>query len=419
MAEEALDYLREAAVSCMKCGFCKAVCPVHVGPETTSPRARVRLARAYADGVIGLSARLKSEVGNCINCKACRVECPSGVAVDRIVLDLRRRIVNEDGLSRVARLVYRRLLSDPSRLAGWARGLGLMSRLMGLANPRSPFRLAFPLLGLPADKRLPPLGSGRPFRASVPEVAEPLAAPRLTAVYFVGCAADLLYPEVAWAVWRVLRRLGCRVIVPREMVCCGTPVLSAGDSEGARALALRNIEILSQVEAHAVVTSCGSCGLTISREWGEVLGVDVPAELESRVVDLAALISALAPPPLKMPSEMVATYHDPCHLRHGMGVYEEPRALLKSIAGLRFVEMEDAERCCGGGGAFCIHHPKLSRMVGAQKARSVMATGAEAVVTGCPACLVQLDECLRLAGSRVQVLHLAQVIDQALSTHPL
>lgn len=411
--------IHEAAVACMKCGFCKASCPVHLslGTETTSPRARVRLARAFTEGDIDLSDALKTEISHCINCKACTAECPSGVEVDRIVLEMRRQVVEREGLHPLKRLIFRSLLPYPSRLGRLLRGMGRMTQIAGLANPKNPLRAAFPLLGLPRDKRLPPLMGERSFRSMVPEVAEPLAEERMTAAYFVGCSGDFLYPQVAMSTWRVLRKLGCRVIVPRGMVCCGTPVLNAGDFDGARQLALRNIEVLSNVRADVIVTACGSCGLTISREWREVLGLDVPNALAKKIVDISPLTLDLIGGAAKLPFESTVTYHDSCHLRIGMGVHAEPREILKSISGINYVEMESADRCCGGGGAYSIYHPRVSRDIGAAKAASIEATGADTVVTGCPACMMQLEECLSIAGSSAKVLHTSQVIDRILGDH--
>jgi glycolate oxidase iron-sulfur subunit len=397
----------------MKCGFCRSVCPVHLGAETTSPRARVRLARAYIEGQIGLSDVLKSEIGHCLNCKACAAECPSGVAVDKIVLSVRREAVLREGLPAAKRLIFRGILSDPVRLAACARGVGLASRIAAIQNPGNPLRRAFPLLGLPRDKRLPRWG-GKPFRGSVPDVASPLAEERLTAVYFVGCAGDLIYPEVARATWSVLRKLGCRVIVPRDLVCCGTPVFNSGDFEGARALALKNLKILSDIDADVIITACGSCGLTMRREWQEVLGLDVPKRISEKITDIAAFAAEHRAALSRLPKDLSVTYHDSCHLRRGMGVYEEPRAILKSLDRLSFTEMQSPDRCCGGGGAYSIYHPDLSREVGAVKASAVVAAGAEVVVTGCPACMMQLEECLDLAGSRVRVAHTSQLLDWSL-----
>lgn len=398
----------------MKCGFCKASCPVHTGSERTSPRARVRLARAYDSGEIGFSEPLKSEMGVCINCKSCAAECPSGVAVDRIILEMRRRIVAREGLHPAKRLIFRNLLSNPDRLRFWARTLGILTRASGMNSPHHPLRLILPLLGLPRDKFLPPIGLAPAFRRSVPEIAEPLSPKRLTAVYFVGCSGDLVYQEVAFATWRLLRKLGCRVVVPRDLVCCGTPVLNTGDFEGARALASKNLEILSQIKADVIVTACGSCGLTIAREWQELLGLDLPQRFSEKVVDISSLAIDLVKGDLGS-RKTKATYHDPCHLRHGMKVYEEPRELLRSIDGLNLVEMPSPEKCCGGGGAYSIYHPDLSREIGRAKADSIAETGAEMVVTGCPACMMQLDESLKLAGANIRVAHTAQVIDRAVA----
>jgi glycolate oxidase iron-sulfur subunit len=215
------------------------------------------------------------------------------------------------------------------------------------------------------------------------------------------------------------------VILPHHLVCCSTPVFNSGDIADGRELAQRNIETLSQVDAEFIVTSCGSCGLTISKEWTELLGLAEAEPIARKVIDISEFVSRYVPdgafaepePPLlgeRVGVRALVTYHDSCHLRRGMGVYEVPRQLVKSVLGDRFVEIELADRCCGGGGTFSVTHPELSQTVAEKKMECIAASGAEIVATGCPACVMQLRDSIVHRKMTQRAVHTVEIIDRAL-----
>jgi glycolate oxidase iron-sulfur subunit len=167
----------------------------------------------------------------------------------------------------------------------------------------------------------------------------------------------------------------------------------------------------------AIITSCGSCGLAIKHEWKNLLGLDVPDDLASKVYDITEfLVDCLGITEVGIPQSAIRdpkseiTYHDPCHLARGMGVRKQPRQLLASVPGIELVEMVEADRCCGAGGTFSIYHPDLSRRIGGRKAANVTATGTDLVATGCLSCAMQLSEMLARAGSSQKVTHTACVL---------
>jgi len=192
--------------------------------------------------------------------------------------------------------------------------------------------------------------------------------------YFVGCAGNLIYPESASAAVEALSRAGVEVVIPKSQGCCGTPVFNAGDFVTAREMASRNIETLQSCGADAVVTACASCGLTLKREYEELLGFDggvgLPVfDLTEFLVLRGANVTPLAqsagldaaPGTAGSGARKVrVTYHDPCHLSRGQGISEDPREVLRSIPWVEFVEMRDADRCCGAGGSFSLSHYELS-----------------------------------------------------------
>ena len=415
MIPKSIADLDEALARCMKCGFCKAACPVFIGEETTSPRAKVRLARAVVRGELEISRGFRAQMERCLNCRACADECPSGVEPNKIALAARCGLVEQDGLPWQKRIIFSGALKRPRLMALGARALGIAQHVSAIDLQNNPLRGLLGLVGMRRDKDFPILGR-RSLFSILPESLEPLGEQKITVAYFPGCAANLIYPEIGIAAVRVLRKLGARVILPHDLVCCSTPVFNSGDIADARELAVRNIEILSSVEAEFIITSCGSCGLTTSKEWAELLGMSGAEAISRKVLDISEFVARYAPDGAleTLDDEEIVTYHDPCHLRRGMGVYETPRQLLKSILGNRFVEMELADRCCGGGGTFSIYHPELSQTVAETKMECVAKSGAGLVATGCPGCVMQLRDSIvhRKMGQRA--IHTIEIIDRAL-----
>ena len=407
--------LDDALAACMKCGFCKAACPLFLGEETTSPRAKIRLARAVAAGEIEMTGRFKEQMERCLNCRACANECPSGVEPNRMALAARCGLIERDGLPISKRAMFRTALKHPRLMAVGSRMAGLAQFLSAIDLQNNPIRGLLPLVGVRKDKDFPALGR-RSLLSLVPEISEPFVEQKTTVVYFPGCAANLIYPDIGLATVNVLRKLGARVILPHDLVCCSTPVFNSGDIEDARELASRNVDVLSKIDAEFVVTSCGSCGLTISREWTELLGLVDAEPIAKKVIDISEFVARFAPDGAleALEGAELVTYHDSCHLRRGMGVYEAPRRLLKTMFGDRFVEMELADRCCGGGGTFGVYHPELSQTVADTKMRCIAESGADLIATGCPACIMQLRDSIVHRKMTQRVIHTVQLIDRAL-----
>lgn len=407
-----LGDLDRAALNCMKCGFCKAVCPVFTMRETESPRARIRLIKAAARGEIEAEA-LREQVGRCINCKACEAECPSGVRPGQLVLQARNYFVENEGVPAAKRVIFRNLLPSRRLMAAVSFAMGVAQRLSLISRPQNPLRNLFPMLNLRRNRYIPTFAV-RPFLSTVPENLQPFGQRRARVAYFVGCSSNLIYPEIARATVSVLRKLGCEVLLPKDQVCCGTPVFNSGDFEGGLSLAQKNLDIFSGLDVDAIITACGSCGTTLSKEWRELLGLDVPEEFSAKVRDISALAIEMGLPELAAREEMSVTYHDSCHLKRGQEVFTEPREIISTIDGVSFTEMNDPDRCCGGGGAFSLYHPQLSQEIAEPKIEAIAATGANTVVTGCPACVMQLRDALLHRRMPQKVMHTSELLDAAL-----
>ncbi len=406
------EKLEQVTIGCMRCGNCKSVCPIfrEIGEEAASPRGRVRLIRGVSAGEVELSARYKDLIGKCLNCRACTDECPSGIEPNMAVLDARQHIVLEKGLPAAKRAIFRGAMRGRRIFPAGAKMMGLLQRMSLIGRPGNPLRYAFPLLGMPRDRAIPYFAL-KTLLDRVPEVM-PAENRKHRVAYFAGCAANLLFPEVGEAVVGLLNHYGVEVVIPHRQMCCGTPIFNSGDFEGGLYFARRNLNVLGRLDVDAIITSCGSCGLAIKHEWKNLLGLNVPDALASKVYDITEFLVdclGISELPAADHSSLI-TYHDPCHLARGMGVRTQPRQLLAAIPGIELEEMAEADKCCGAGGTFSIYHPELSRRIGDRKAANMVATQAETIATGCLSCAMQLREMLARAGSSQRVTHTACVL---------
>ena len=297
-----LDLRRDIAEKCTSCGTCRSVCPVfaEVGREDSVARGKVALMRAVLDGELDLTSIFSQRIQLCLNCKACVDACPNDVRVDDLTLAARSALVEAGRLPFIKRFVFRQLLRRGRLLPPVGRAALFFQRFVLTGLPEtSPYRMLLPAVGVDKDRVFPALAS-KSFLKSSPEVVSPAERAALAqaegaalkrddggdperhrvvreahrVACFVGCASNLIYPESARAAVEALARAGVEVVIPKSQGCCGAPVFSAGDFVTAREMASRNIESLRACGADAVVTACASCGLTLKREYDELLGFD-------------------------------------------------------------------------------------------------------------------------------------------------
>jgi L-lactate dehydrogenase complex protein LldE len=231
----------------------------------------------------------------------------------------------------------------------------------------------------------------------------------------VTCLADALFPDVGVATVRLLRRLGVTVDFPEAQTCCGQPHFNSGFRDAARDLARHTIEAFDNRQP--IVTPSGSCAAMVKLEYPELFHGD--RVWHERALDLARrthelssfLIHVLGIEDVGARSNGKATYHMACHLR-GLGVTTEPERLLLKVRGLELLPLERHDECCGFGGSFSVRYPEISGAMVNDKAKFIEQSGADAVVATDAGCLMNIAGCLRRRGSKVQALHLAQVLER-------
>lgn len=383
--------------------------------EPESPRGRIHLVRAAAEGRIELNQRFQDHLYLCLLCRACETACPSGVQYGRIA-EKAREIIGPPG-SKVARSVlhfaFTHLLPHPRRLkflAGFLR-LYQQTGLQRLIRPLLPKKLQEMESMLP----LIPRSFFEPKSAPLPALGER----RAKVAMLNGCVMPLLFGDVNEATVGVLRRNGCDVVFPPKQGCCGALNLHNGESTAAKRMARRNIDAFLDADVHAVIVNAAGCGAAL-KEYGYLLRDD-PAYAEkaqrfsSMVKDAAEFLHALGLIGKLAPLKMRATYQDPCHLAHGQRVRSQPRELLKAIPELDLCEMEGSDRCCGSAGIYNMTHPGMSQHLLKEKMQSVAATQAEALIAPNPGCMLQLRYGSQQYGPKIKVYHLMDLLDRAYS----
>jgi len=401
-----IDGWRENLARCLRCGLCREVCPAFraTASERFSPRGRLALLEAALEGeppAEEFGAPFLESLAYCLSCRACAERCPSGVAGDVLVLAAREAGLCRGGLPFFKSWAYRLALGRPWLLA-------LLTRLLYVAQQLHLLPFALWFFGLPPRLALPKL-EAKPFDASREQYFIPAEGTewRGRVTYFAGCGTTYLYPATARAVVELLTRAGYLVFVPAARRCCGIPALANGDVDLARELAAGNVAALAGDDP--VVVDCGSCGTMLTYYYNDVLDVPGAASFKERVKDFTELIP---PDVIEARDDGRVTYHDPCHLARGLGVTAEPRTLLSKIGRLVELEAPGAVTCCGGAGAYGLTYDDVFAKIGGEKAAAVEATGADVVATGCPACVLYINEALRRRGAKAEARHTAEVLNE-------
>jgi glycolate oxidase iron-sulfur subunit len=402
---------------CMKCGFCGYFCPIYreEKDEKGLARGKDQLIRFALEGEQDLTKGFYQAIDNCLLCKTCVQYCPAQTRIDHAVTAARADYVAERGLPLSKRLVFRHVL--PHR---WLFGVALrLASWFQFILPRGEgkFRhLPQFLTALGAGRAVPQIAP-KFLRKMLPERGPPTGEPRYRVGFFSGCATEYIFPEIGQMMVDVLRDLDCEVVFDKRQGCCGAPVYLSGDFRTGSKMARRNVEALDRYDY--VVTGCATCSSGLSeyptylaktpeeKERFEKFAAKVQDFNEFVIDVLAADLDRLELKP-RFRGKTV-TWHDPCHLARYQEIRTQPRKILESLDGLEFVEMRDADRCCGLGGSFSITHYEVSKRIADHKVEAITASGADAVVTACPGCMIQLRDALSRHKLPVEVVHIGEL----------
>jgi len=410
---------------CVHCGFCLPACPTYLlwGRETDSPRGRIALIKGCLDGETAITDRFVRHFDTCLGCMACVTACPSGVQYDTLVAATRpqieRRADRALGDRLFRRLIFA-LLPYPARLRLaavklWAYqrlGLQWLARTSGLLS-LLPARLRAMEAVLPSVS-LRGAWSTPPVR--VPAIGER----RRRVGLLLGCVQRVFFDKVNTATIRVLAAEGCEVVIPPSQACCGALMLHAGLEQDAAEMARRFIDAFEAeaADVDTIVINSAGCGSTL-KEYGHLLRDDpVYADrarvLADRCQDVSELLDELEPRAPRHPVPLRIAYHDACHLQHAQGVSAEPRRVLATIPELELREIPEAGICCGSAGIYNLVEPETAGDLGDRKAGHILTTGAKAVVSSNPGCLLQIASRLDQAGKPTRTFHLVELVDASI-----
>src|SRR5260370_23023645 len=339
---------------CVHCGLCAEACPTYIKArgEMDSPRGRIYLMKSLAEGSIELDDDAARHLDLCLGCRGCETACPSGVHYGRLIEGARSFVEQHHrrGLvERIMRGAVGAIFPYPARLRMLLAPLKLAEHL-GL---RPALRAILPATMRDWLDLLPPLDSDQPRTI---EHISPAPAGAPSVVVHRGCVAQVLANSENLNSERLLAAAGYRVIQLEPTACCGALDLHSGNAARARKFARANVRALKNSGADIVLSAASGCSTAIA-EYAELLKNDSELADDARIVSgkvrrLRSLLLDAPAPPRWRELRCTVTYHDACHLVHGLGVRDAPRKLLQSIPGVTIIEMADSDLCSGSAGSY-------------------------------------------------------------------
>ncbi len=418
------------ALYCIRCGACLNLCPVYrsIGGHA--------FANVYMGGIGAVSSvyygsldAAEDTAALCTGCSNCVSICPTKIDVPGMMLEVRSRLVEKNGIPVAGKLALS-ALKNP-------RVFGTLIRMarafQGPAIGEDGLVKDLPLIsGKFGSRKMP--GFAKRFLRDTPLTRRPQAAsfsaakgPALSRAgergkdgvapsdvrvsLYAGCVIDFIYPHIGEAIWRVIGGSGAEMIYPKSQACCGAPAMYVGDEESALELCVENLEALEEGDPTHIVTGCPTCAVMLKEHYRKILeGTELEERakaMAAKVYDFAGLVEALGIE-LEAGAGGTATYHDPCHQVRGTRTSAASRKLLAEC-GMDTVEMTDCDECCGFAGSYSLKQSEISDAILSRKLDHAIATGADCVVTDCPGCIMQIGGGLAKRGCKTPVRHSAEI----------
>jgi glycolate oxidase iron-sulfur subunit len=428
-----LDY--SVVQQCMHCGMCLPTCPTYAETkiERNSPRGRIALMRAIADGRLEASKAFADEMYFCLGCLACETACPAGVDYAQLFEMARAEAERSRVLDSPPRRLLRGFLLNFLFGRQWRlRFLGRLIWLYQVLGLQKLVRASGLLRLLPKSLRgleakTPVIRRHFSPGLIAPEERPGTSAPRYRVGLLTGCVQDLIYSDVNRDTADVLLAAGCAVDTPPHQACCGSLHAHNGEYEMSKDYARRLIDCFDLDRLDAIITNAAGCGSHL-RHFDRLLHDD-PAyaakavQWSKKLRDISEwLVEIDYQPPEKAPVPAGAgvrvTYHDACHLCHGQKITAQPRKLLAETPGLDLVPLTESMWCCGSAGIYNIIQPEMAGKLQQRKLDHIASTGATVVATGNPGCLLQIQTGLAARGTKVEVVHPVTLLARALRGQP-
>ncbi|PRY92106.1 glycolate oxidase subunit GlcF [Donghicola tyrosinivorans] len=394
--------------TCVHCGFCTATCPTYqvLGDELDSPRGRIYLIKDMLENNRVPDEKTVRHVDRCLSCLACMTTCPSGVHYMHLVDHARAYIeknYQRPFTDRALRWVLARILPYPSRFR-FALFLAKLGRPFKGLVPDPRLRAMLEM----APKQVPPVS-----RNDDPQTFAPVAEKKMRVALMTGCAQKALNTDINDATIRLLRRLGCEVVIAKGAGCCGALTHHMGREDEAHASAAANIRAwgaeMDGEGLDAIVINTSGCGTTVKDYWHMFRNSDLSAQAEKVsgiAMDISELLSKLQIPE-GAPKGIRVAYHAACSLQHGQKVKSAPKDLLKK-AGFEVVEPADSHLCCGSAGTYNLMQPEISAKLKERKVKTLEARQPDIIAAGNIGCMMQIG-----SGTEVPIVHTVELLDWA------
>lgn len=417
-----LDY--SVVQQCMHCGLCLPTCPTYDATklERNSPRGRISLMRAIADGRLEASKAFADEMYFCLGCLACMTACPAGVNYAELFEHARAEAeesgtLNNPKRSFIRALTLRWLFFDMGRL----QALGAAIRLYQQVGLQSAVRNSGVMNLFP--KRLRELEAMTP--TIQPQFSSEMIAPitpargekKYRVAVLTGCAQDLMFSDVNRDTVEVLSRNGCDVVTPALQNCCGSLHAHNGELEMARELARRNIDQFPPEQFDAIITNAAGCGSHL-KHYGNLLAhdpqyVERAKRWDKKLKDIHEWLAhiGIQTPPQREPQTV--TYHEACHLCHGQKITAQPRQVLKAIPNLKLIELPESNWCCGSAGIYNLIQPEMANQLLDRKLGHIKKTKAPIVASANPGCLAHMFNGVRRHQMPVRLVHPITLLAEA------
>ena len=420
--EAAKDPVFQQAYQCVRCASCLNVCPIWtlVGGHVYG--------HIYSGGIGAILTGLFNGVETfaqfsdlCIGCRKCTTVCPGKIPIPDIIDELRSRYVQKHGAPGMDKTMFNMVLND--------RGLFHKLLLKAGAIGQAPFKKGKFIRHLPLfmeemtkGRSLPTIAS-EPFRDRVERLMKKNPSkPKKKVAYFSGCNMDFVFADTSENVVKVLQSLGMEVVYPMEQACCGKPILGIGDREAGKETAKKNIAAFEKTGADVILSACPTCTETLEETYMKLFENDPEWKARARAFcSKVCEFSKFVAQEYKKIGRLgharggeKVTYHDSCHMKRGLGIYEEPRALIDATPGVELVEMHNCDKCCGMAGSFGMKYQEVSIPMLNEKVKNIKDTGATTAVVACPACMMQIGGGLDKAETGIQTKHIADLLAEKL-----
>jgi glycolate oxidase iron-sulfur subunit len=416
---------------CMHCGLCLATCPTYdlTKMERSSPRGRIYMIKSVARREMELSETFAEEMNFCLDCQACETACPAGVKYGRMVETARVLVEESIHKNKLSILLKRFLLRY---VVASRTNLKIVSIILWIYQKSGlqSFIRKSGLLKIFSKKlneieKLTPVISDKFSDRQIKEIELPIGEVKYKTAFHFGCLMNTMFADINQDTIDVLKSVGCKIITPKDQVCCGSLSGHNGDLEFALKLAKKNIDAFLKHDYDFLISNSAGCG-AFMKDYAHLLEEDSDyaekAKLfSSKVKDITEFLFEQKPElKLKSASEFgLVTYHDACHLAHSQKITAQPRAVIKSIPDINYLELEEASWCCGSAGIYNVVRYEDALKQIERKMKNINNTKANIVLTGNPGCMGQIkfgvDKFDQSFQNKIQVMHPVSLIRKLLN----